>query len=118
LPAGFPSNWQEWVVFPQATSNTINFTVTYAILSIAPTTTFHAGDAFTLSLQTNLANTLFTFCWNNLPCQSNYDHTNDQGNWSQTSGFPNPLPAGFPVNWQEWVVFPLVTSNTISFTVN
>jgi hypothetical protein len=121
FPPGTEGAWQEWVVFPGiVTSNTISFTVSppppTATLSISGTS-FKVGDNFYLSLTTNMPNTSFTFCWAvglfSQTCTENYAQTDAYGNWPLSGSFL----AGSEGTWQEWVVFPQVTSNHIYFTV-
>ncbi|HPT28808.1 MAG TPA: IPT/TIG domain-containing protein, partial [Bryobacteraceae bacterium] len=119
FPPGNAGSWQEWVVFPTlgVTSNTITFSVSdYANLTIS--SNFHVGDSWTLTLQTSIPNTWFTICAifpdSSQSCTPNWAQTDAYGNWTSTGSF-SEYDVG---SWQEWIVFPTATSNSINFTVS
>ncbi len=117
FPPGNAGYWREWVVFPNVTSNTIAFTV-YDYANLYISSGFHVGNQWTLSLYTSIPNTWFTICaifpGGGQSCTPNWGYTDAYGNWTSTGWFS----AGDVGSWQEWVVFPTATSNTINFTVS
>jgi hypothetical protein len=118
-PEGQSGTWHEYVLFPNnITSNTITFTVSdWATLTISPQGSLSVGETWTLTLQSSIHSTSFGICvvisGGSLVCPSNYGATDSTGYWSLSGVVPNQTGT-----WQEWIVFPTINSNTITFTVN
>lgn len=116
---GTAGAWREWIEFPSlgVRSNDIVFTVSdFANLSIS--SGFHVGNSWTMWLYTSIPNTWFTICAihpdGHQSCTSNFGQTDGNGNWTMTGTFTQDVLG----SWQEWMVFPTVTSNHIYFTVS
>lgn len=120
FPPGYEGYWEEWVEFPEGSSNHITFSVQtpYAYLYVYPSS-LHYGDMWTLVLYTNVQDMWFTLCgqtsqW--YSCTPNWDHTDGNGNWYSSGSIPAGSVTG---QWVEWVEIPgIVTSNQVYFTVD
>lgn len=78
--------------------------------------TFNPGDSFTLHVYTNMPNTQFGVCINNnYGCTQPFGTTDSYGNWYATGTFSSGQSG---LSWQEYLTFPTVNSNNITFAVN
>lgn len=120
FPPGNAGSWREWIEFPglDVRSNDIYFTVSdYANFSIDKSN-IRLSEMWTIWLETSIPNTSFTICAifpsGSQSCTPNWAQTNSSGYWTDDGYFS----AGDIGPWQEWIVFPTATSNTIYFTVS
>lgn len=121
IPPGNLGTWEEWIEFPTlgVSSNHITFTVSdYATVSLNPSGGGHVGTPWTFTVQSSIRGEWFTICAKfpdgSQSCTPNFAQTSSTNGSKTLTGTFTSSDVGA---WQEWVVFPTATSNTISFTV-